>query len=126
MLIIPGLSSSQCERGVAEIFELSDDDQLQLLKESSYLSKKLSLTFDADKMNVATIGNIVPQLHMHHIVRYKNDAVWPKPVWGQRPAISYRDDEIAHVLGEVGKILTANFESPVGAFQVTHGDVDES
>lgn len=108
---------------VEEIFELSDDDQLQLLKESSYLSKKLSAAFDADKMNVATLGNMVPQLHMHHIVRYKDDAAWPKPVWGQLPAVSYHDDEIVKLLSKVGKILTDNFESSVGVFQVTYNDV---
>ncbi|MDF2489533.1 MAG: histidine triad protein, partial [Pseudomonas sp.] len=45
--------------------------------------------FAADKMNVATLGNVVSQLHMHVIVRRRDDAAWPAPVWGKVPAIEY-------------------------------------
>lgn len=78
---------------VNEIFQLTEGDQHQLTRESSYLSSKLSEIFKADKMNVASLGNIVPQLHIHHIVRYKNDPAWPNPVWGHAPALPYQDDE---------------------------------
>ena len=54
---------------ISEIFQLTEVDQHQLAKESSYLSSMLSKVFKADKMNVASLGNIVPQLHVHHIVR---------------------------------------------------------
>jgi diadenosine tetraphosphate (Ap4A) HIT family hydrolase len=45
--------------------------------------------FSPDKLNIATIGNIVSQLHMHHVCRYKKDACWPKPIWGQVNTIPY-------------------------------------
>ncbi len=74
--------------GVRELYELSEGDQLQLLRESSWLSSQLSKAFQADKMNVATLGNQVSQLHFHHVVRYHNDSKWPEPIWGT-PAIPY-------------------------------------
>jgi diadenosine tetraphosphate (Ap4A) HIT family hydrolase len=74
---------------IREIFELRHEDQVQLLKESSQLAMVLSRIFEADKLNIAALGNIVPQLHIHHIVRYRSDQVWPHPVWGRLPAKPY-------------------------------------
>ncbi len=74
---------------VSEIFQLSDEDQIQLTKESAVLSGVLKEQFAADKLNIAALGNIVPQLHVHHVVRYRNDAAWPAPVWGVLPARPY-------------------------------------
>ena len=68
---------------ITEVYQLSPADQAQLAIESSVLSKTLSSMFEADKMNIAALGNVVSQLHIHHIVRYKNDLVWPDPVWGK-------------------------------------------
>jgi len=69
--------------GITEAFQLSEKDQQLLQQESSLLAKTLAHYYQADKMNIAAIGNIVPQLHIHHIVRYKNDIAWPAPVWGK-------------------------------------------
>lgn len=74
-----------------EIFELEQRDQQQLLKESSQLSQILSKIFQADKLNIAALGNMVPQLHIHHIVRYQTDQAWPNPIWGLFPAQSYTE-----------------------------------
>ncbi len=60
------------------------------------MSSQLARVFRADKMNVAALGNMVPQLHFHHVVRYQNDSVWPKPVWGT-PAVPYSNDVLAHM-----------------------------
>ncbi|MDQ6994179.1 MAG: HIT family protein, partial [Mariprofundaceae bacterium] len=57
--------------------------------ESCFVAKTLADMFDADKINVASLGNIVPQLHIHHIVRYHHDVSWPAPVWGAKPAKPY-------------------------------------
>jgi len=76
---------------VREIFELENRDQQQLLKESSQLSKILNKLFQADKLNIAALGNMVPQLHMHHIVRYQTDQAWPNPVWGLFPTQPYTE-----------------------------------
>lgn len=68
--------------GIRESFELSTQDQLALMTESNSIGKLLMNEFNGDKLNVAALGNIVPQLHVHHIVRYAHDPVWPNPVWG--------------------------------------------
>jgi diadenosine tetraphosphate (Ap4A) HIT family hydrolase len=57
----------------------------------------LAQRFRADKMNVVSLGNIVAQLHLHHIVRYRTDAAWPAPVWGRTPPIPYKDVEIDRI-----------------------------
>ena len=80
--------------GVSEIYQLSEVDQQQLLKESSCLAEFLMQIFNGDKLNVAAIGNIVPQLHLHHVVRYYSDPAWPSPVWGKLPARAYTDTEL--------------------------------
>ncbi len=74
---------------VKETFELDKADQYQLCHESSHLGETMQKVFQADKMNVAALGNMVPQLHIHHIARYKTDPAWPKPVWGMHEPIPY-------------------------------------
>ena len=86
---------------VSEVFQLSEEDQLQLMKESNGLSALLAEHFQADKLNVAALGNMVPQLHIHHIVRYKNDIAWPKPVWGVVPAEPYSDESLKRRLADL-------------------------
>jgi len=78
---------------IADIYQLDWQQQQQLLNESSLLSELLMQVFDGDKMNVAALGNVVEQLHVHHVVRYKNDISWPKPIWGQQPLTPYSDDD---------------------------------
>jgi diadenosine tetraphosphate (Ap4A) HIT family hydrolase len=76
----------------SEIFLLDDADQQQLLRESSRLSRALMDAFRGDKLNVAALGNVVPQLHVHHIVRYRDDPAWPGAVWGRYPPVPYADE----------------------------------
>ncbi|MGQ0586377.1 MAG: HIT domain-containing protein [Gammaproteobacteria bacterium] len=75
--------------GAREIYLLDEADQAQLLRESSALSRALMEAFRGEKLNVAALGNVVPQLHLHHIVRYAADPAWPGPVWGRHPAQPY-------------------------------------
>jgi diadenosine tetraphosphate (Ap4A) HIT family hydrolase len=82
-------------RGISEIHQLSETDQQQLMAESIYFSHCLEQVFKPDKLNIATLGNIVPQLHIHHIARFRTDASWPAPVWGANTAISYEDEQLA-------------------------------
>lgn len=77
---------------VTEIHQLSPADRALLIEESALVSGKLAALFHADKMNVAAIGNVVPQLHVHHVVRYKTDPAWPAPVWGRLPPRPYSED----------------------------------
>jgi len=83
--------------GVREVYELETMDRRQLLDESCHLSEFLMSSFKGDKLNVAAIGNLVPQLHIHHIVRYQSDRAWPMPVWGKFPAIAYSDAAVAEI-----------------------------
>lgn len=74
---------------VFEIHHLSEEDQLQLIRESCRLSEVMTSLFDAHKMNVAALGNIVRQLHLHHIARFVDDPAWPQPIWGKVPMATY-------------------------------------
>ena len=85
-------------RGVEEIYQLQETDQQQLLFESSYLAEMLQVVFSGEKMNVAALGNVVRQLHVHHVVRFSTDAAWPAPVWGRHPATPYSDEALAGVM----------------------------
>ena len=78
---------------VREIHQLSAADQVQLLEEMSGVAAAMQAAFAADKMNVAALGNIVPQLHVHIIARFEADPVWPAPVWGRLPAQPYPGSE---------------------------------
>lgn len=75
--------------GVTEIYQLCEADQMLLWQESKILSRVVMEYFSGDKLNIAAIGNIVSQLHLHHVVRFKQDACWPKPIWGQLPMTTY-------------------------------------
>ena len=77
-----------------EIFDLDIEDQSLLQHESTTLLSYLKSEFNADKMNVAALGNVVSQLHIHHIVRYEKDIAWPAPVWGAFPAKAYSEKEL--------------------------------
>ena len=79
---------------ISEIYELDPDDQEQLIWESSFVAERLLSAFDGDKMNIAALGNVVPQLHIHHVVRSRSDAAWPNPVWGAVPAKAYSITEL--------------------------------
>ena len=68
--------------GITEIHQLDPPDQQQLMHESCILAEALMTTFHGHKMNVAALGNVVPQLHVHHVVRQENDVAWPSPIWG--------------------------------------------
>ncbi len=92
---------------VTEIHHLSEENQQLLQQESSFLGKKLSEIYQADKMNIASIGNIVPQLHIHHIVRYKNDIAWPTPVWGKFDAIPYTVQQLEKLKYRIKDLLEA-------------------
>jgi diadenosine tetraphosphate (Ap4A) HIT family hydrolase len=74
--------------GVSEIFDLGAE-QAMLLDEVSLVSRALKDVTQCDKLNVAAIGNVVPQLHVHIVARRKDDSLWPKPVWGAAPPRAY-------------------------------------
>jgi diadenosine tetraphosphate (Ap4A) HIT family hydrolase len=75
--------------GLIEIIDLDDNEQVQLLREVVAAAHALKDVTACDKLNVAALGNQVPQLHVHVIARRRSDAAWPKPVWGAAPAKAY-------------------------------------
>jgi diadenosine tetraphosphate (Ap4A) HIT family hydrolase len=80
-----------------EIIDLHEDDQQLLMQEIASVSRFLKEEFTPDKLNVAALGNQVPQLHIHIIARYKTDEAWPNPVWG-RGHRSYTAEEKAALM----------------------------
>jgi diadenosine tetraphosphate (Ap4A) HIT family hydrolase len=72
--------------GASEIIDLDTADQHQLLSEIAVVSGGLKAVTACDKLNVAAIGNLVAQLHVHIVARRRDDPAWPKPVWGAVPA----------------------------------------
>lgn len=100
---------------VSELFQLDADDQRQLWQETTLLAETLKDIFAADKMNVATLGNVVSQLHMHVIVRRREDASWPAPVWGRHPAQPYSEQQVGQVVDKLRSVLAENFQF-AGAF----------
>ena len=77
--------------GISELFQLTEEDLLNFHNESNYFLEAMSNAYNADKMNIASLGNIVSQLHTHVIVRYKNDEAWPSPVWSFQETKKYED-----------------------------------
>lgn len=72
--------------GVVEVADLETADAARLMEEIALASRALRDATACDKLNIAAIGNIVPQLHVHIVARWKTDPLWPRPVWGHAPA----------------------------------------
>ena len=70
--------------GASDIIDLGDEQAI-LMEELSLISNLLKAETRCDKLNVAAIGNVVPQLHIHVVARRKEDPLWPKPIWGIAP-----------------------------------------
>lgn len=94
---------------VSEIFQLAPDEQVALWGEATRLAEVLKDTFNADKMNVANLGNVVSQLHVHVIVRRRDDAAWPGPVWGKVPPRPYTAEELQALRGKLRMVLGDDF-----------------
>lgn len=90
---------------ITEIHQLTVADQNQLIAESSRLASTIANVFDADKINIAALGNLVPQLHLHHIVRYKTDAAWPAPVWSKLAATPYTEDQQKKIADKIRQAI---------------------
>jgi len=95
--------------GISEVFQLDVADQQRLWQETTTLAQMLNEGFCADKMNIGALGNVVSQLHVHVIVRKRDDAAWPAPVWGKHPALPYTDEQVATVRARLRALLPADF-----------------
>lgn len=77
-----------------EWVDLDEHQQVELTKEISRASHALRAVFKPQKLNVAALGNMVPQLHIHVIARFNDDIAWPRPVWGTATAQPYSPEEL--------------------------------
>jgi len=84
--------------GAIEIVDLAPADRAALIEEVAQVSAVMRELFRPAKLNVAALGNVVPQLHVHVVARFTTDAAWPNPVWGS-PREPYRFDEVQRTIG---------------------------
>jgi len=81
-----------------EIIDLDEVEQAQLMAEVSRVARALKDITKCDKLNIAALGNMVPQLHVHVIARRASDAAWPRPVWGAVPPLAHDAAEVQHFI----------------------------
>ena len=93
--------------GVTEIFQLTYAQQIELMLESNFVAQALKELVGADKMNVASLGNVVSQLHVHHVARFLDDETWPAPVWGKGKALPYNKQEIEAVSQQLKSVFAS-------------------
>ncbi len=103
--------------GISEIHQLTAAERWQLALESNQLERALVAVFKPDKINIAALGNVVPQLHVHHIARYRTDPAWPRPVWGAVPAAPYAPAQRADRIARMIAVLTGDAFAPNAAMR---------
>lgn len=87
--------------GAHDAIDLDADDYRRLWDESGELSRAMRTAFTPHKLNVAALGNQVAQLHVHHVARFRDDAAWPRPIWGEGAPEVCDEDLVAHRRGEL-------------------------
>lgn len=88
-----------------DFHELSPDDMVTAGREISRASEALVSLFAPDKINVAALGNMVPQLHIHVVARHTDDIAWPNPIWGVAPALPYTPDALDARLSDLRRVF---------------------
>ena len=99
IILVPQVSDK------SEIFELNQSDLEKYHRETNYLLQSMSKLYMADKMNIASLGNLVPKLHTHIIVRYKKDDAWPNPVWSYPEMIPYKTNKYQMEIDKIKKLV---------------------
>ncbi|GLR70223.1 HIT domain-containing protein [Agaribacter marinus] len=105
LVLIPRLN------GIVELSDLSETEYTQTMLESRAIELAMIRLFEPVKMNIAAIGNMVPQLHIHHVARYKNDKAWPAPIWGKHPMQAYDNNSKVLRIQTIKKELLANIQT---------------
>ncbi len=93
--------------GAVELVDLDEAQQQRLTAEIARASRALQAAFSPHKLNVAALGNLVPQLHVHVIARYREDIAWPRPVWGMASAQPYSPDALVQRIRRLQDALGA-------------------
>ena len=92
---------------ITELYQLESNDLLKTQEESLLISQLIMQYFNGEKLNTGAIGNLVPQLHLHHIVRFHSDPIWPKPVWGNIEALPYNAAQIKSLKNDLQHLIKA-------------------
>ena len=90
---------------LVELADLDEQDYLQFCAESRAVAIAMMKHYAGHKMNIGALGNVVAQLHIHHVVRFHDDPSWPAPVWGKLPAVRYSDAEAARQVAQLQQVL---------------------
>ncbi|WP_196778681.1 HIT family protein [Cognatilysobacter tabacisoli] len=85
-----------------ELIDLDPNQQAALMAEIATASRVLQQLFEPHKLNVAALGNLVPQLHVHVIARFRDDIAWPRPVWGMATARPYEPEHLIRTIERLG------------------------
>jgi diadenosine tetraphosphate (Ap4A) HIT family hydrolase len=104
LILVPRLPA------LVELIDLEENAQIQLLSEVASAARAIKNITECDKLNIAALGNQVPQLHVHVIARRRSDAAWPKPIWGTAPPTSY-DPRLSD--GLIGALRRALHVQPI-------------
>lgn len=88
-----------------ELVDLSEAQQVGLMGEIAIASRALQAAFKPHKLNVAALGNLVPQLHVHVIARFQDDIAWPRPVWGMASAQPYSPEALVRRIERIQAAL---------------------
>lgn len=91
--------------GLRDLTDLPEQDYLPVMEEVREAHNALRDLSSADKMNMGAIGNMVPQLHIHLIARFKDDVCWPKPVWGNLEPQPYSEEQLAETVEKLCEAL---------------------
>jgi diadenosine tetraphosphate (Ap4A) HIT family hydrolase len=91
--------------GLTEIIDMEPNEQVQLLAEVDAVARALKSITECEKLNIAALGNVVAQLHVHVVARRHSDAAWPKPVWGAAPPRAYHPTVRDGLIGALRRAL---------------------
>lgn len=91
--------------GLTELIDLKSNEQVQLLTEIDAAARALKSITECEKLNIAAIGNLVAQLHVHVVARRHSDAAWPKPIWGVAPPTAYDEHSVRGLLSVLRRRL---------------------
>ena len=104
LIVLPNTSET-------ELYKLPESERRVLEENISTLSEFIVNNFDVEKLNVATIGNVVSQMHIHIVGRHRNDFCWPGVVWGQADRKAYEESELTSILTLAAQKLGDSFTS---------------
>lgn len=95
LILVPRIEAAR------DLIDLTEAQQHTFLQESNAVSRWLMQRYRPDKLNVAALGNVVAQLHVHHVARFEHDPSWPAPIWGHNHSAEYTVEAVAEITAEL-------------------------